>query len=137
MRMARAHGHKQVVVRGTVVKATPTQSPTGIFRWFKRGTLANIRIEIDSTIHERLQSLLRGSRESRGVEQVIDIGWGLEDPIPNEKDRVWITFSYASELEMFFEGAPSVSLKNVEVIKNERETKPDELVNDEPCLPVG
>lgn len=137
--VARQHGSREVVVRGTVIKALPARRRSGWFGLFLPTLHPEIHITIDAEPHAKLQQLLQNNTNSGGVSQTFHVGWGAaEQEMPKTDDRVWITFGYAAALEQFFHGAPHVSLKGIEVIPNEWAKKEGEIIEDQPSLfPAG
>lgn len=135
-RVPKLHGHRQVVVRGTVIEVTPAKTATGFFSWLKNDIPAVVRINIDDEPYRRLQNILTRATEGRGIVQTFGIGWNVPDPVPSSGNRVWVTFGYAGSFETFFEGAPIISYKRLEIIEDEWDTREDELTTDEPALPL-
>jgi len=125
-----------VAVRGTVVKVEPAKPATGWFKWLKEGTQAIIHVRIDDGAHQQLLAHLKNRAQGRQVVQTIGIGGNLIKRVPEEGSRVWVSFNTAYEHESFFLGRPPLDFDELEVIENEKDVHPHELVDQEPPLPL-
>lgn len=136
-RMApRAHGSGRVVVRGTVVSVTPAKPASGLFRWFKEDALPLVIVKIDDEPHRLLMDMFRRRTEAGGVAQTFTIGWNMPDELPAQGERAWVTFCYAGPLENFFQGAPPISFGGIETIRDERDSRDGELVEQQLSMAI-
>ena len=128
-RIPRQHGRGSFVVRGVVESVSPaTRTWWGLFK-----TYPTVGVRIDDVPYQKIQILL-GDRPT--PTQVFRIGWNVSVPLPSEKTRVWVTFAYAHEQEVFFEGSPRLSFRSIVPIENEMDTQEHELLDLEPALPL-
>ncbi len=124
------HGRRTAVVRGTVEKVTAGEAPR--YFWgllIKEGQSAIVTVTIDEVPYQRLFELL--VRSDAGLPaRTFRIGWHMpEEPLPEEGDRVWVTFAYSNGVERFLEGALPISFTSLEVIKDESQTREHEIVD--------
>lgn len=134
LRIPPAHGLSEVVVRGTVVKVVPGKPAPKLLSWLLDDKLPMIQVKIDDRPFQMLDLFLNRHAQNVSVAQTFNIIWAKPE-LPSMNDRIFITFSYARELESFFQGSPPVNLKNVEPIENEFELREKELADHESPLP--
>jgi hypothetical protein len=66
-------------------------------------------------------------------------GTDVFPPVPGLKvgDRVWVTFSYSNEMNMWFQGDKPVFPFSIRIIHDESETQENELLADSPTFPMS
>ncbi len=123
------HGKQWTVVRGSVVEVLEPRRRSGWRKYFSSTLPAEVRITIDRYPYSRLKLLLRSMTGGFTVQQTFTVLWRFDRDLPKEGDRVWVTLAYATKMEQHSKGAPPISFKDVETIRNELDAKHREIVD--------